>query len=203
MVGGRTLDATRDAEIKRATLELLSEEGYDRVTIDAIAARAKAGKATIYRRWGSKAELVVEALNDLKASLGSLPDTGSLAGDLHAFYGRAAASPDSPFRLVCGLAPAVVRDAELARAFHEGFVAARTAEVDELIERARRRGEVPVGRDFTLWKGLFPALVLHRMMFVGVEPDAAYVRAIVDQVLLPLALAPAATSEQPTEGPST
>ncbi len=59
---GRQLDASRDAALRDAALGLLAEIGYDRLSIDAVAARAKASKMTIYRRWSGKAELVVDAL---------------------------------------------------------------------------------------------------------------------------------------------
>ncbi len=59
---GRPLDASRDDALRASALELLADIGYDRLTIDKIAAHAGAGKATIYRRWSGKAELVVDAL---------------------------------------------------------------------------------------------------------------------------------------------
>ena len=59
--GGRPRDATRDAVIMSAALEVLAEHGYDRMTMDQVAKRAGAGKATLYRRWPSKADLVAQA----------------------------------------------------------------------------------------------------------------------------------------------
>src|SRR3954467_1290919 len=82
---GRRRDHTRDAEILDAALEVLAETGYDGMTIDMVAARAKAGKATLYRRWASKSDLVIDAVGCMKKGvydLDNLPDTGSLRGDL-------------------------------------------------------------------------------------------------------------------------
>src|SRR3954451_7303832 len=86
---GRPRDETRDAVILTATLQVLAEVGYDRLTIDAVATKAKASKATVYRRWTGKATLVVDAIQTLKpkpAGDGEVPcywpDTGSLRGDL-------------------------------------------------------------------------------------------------------------------------
>src|SRR5580700_5639700 len=93
--GGRPLDASRDVALRDATLALLAEIGYDRLTIDAVAARAHSSKATIYRRWSGKAELVVDALHSLKGSPPT-PDTGSLRGDLEAIA-QGATSGDSRF----------------------------------------------------------------------------------------------------------
>src|ERR1700734_4422967 len=92
---GRHLDASRDAALRDAALELLAEIGYDRLSIDAVAARAKASKMTIYRRWSGKAELVVDALSCLRKP-GEVPDTGSLRGDLQAL-GRRSDNPGARF----------------------------------------------------------------------------------------------------------
>src|SRR3954470_17199318 len=82
---GRKRDHTRDPEILEAALDVLAETGYDGMTIDMVAARAKAGKATVYRRWSSKAELVIDAVACMKRGdldEANLPDTGTLRGDL-------------------------------------------------------------------------------------------------------------------------
>src|ERR1700712_1282335 len=82
---GRKRDHSRDAEILQAALDVLAETGYDGMTIDMVAARAQAGKATLYRRWPSKAELVLDAVACMKQSdlhPDELPDTGTLRGDL-------------------------------------------------------------------------------------------------------------------------
>src|ERR1700734_1414294 len=92
---GRQLDATRDAALRDAALELLAEIGYDRLSIDAVAARAKASKMTIYRRWSGKADLVVDALR-CPGKTGEVPDTGSLRGDLQAL-GRRSDNPGARF----------------------------------------------------------------------------------------------------------
>src|ERR1700730_6730586 len=80
-------EESRDPESLRAALDVLAETGYERMTMDAVAARARTGKATIYRRWASKAQLVVDAIASaghmgVTTQRASLPDTGSLRGDL-------------------------------------------------------------------------------------------------------------------------
>src|ERR1700685_4461748 len=111
--GGRPLDASRDVALRDAALTLLAEIGYDRLTIDSVAARAHASKTTIYRRWSGKAELIVDALNSLKGSQ-PVPDTGSLRGDLEEIA-RGAVSTDHCFdaQLMIGLITALARDEEL------------------------------------------------------------------------------------------
>ena len=89
------VEGDREHEILAATLEILTEVGFDKLTMDAVAARAKASKATLYRRWENKASLVIEALHSSKEEP-PLPDTGTLRGDLtSAFCGMGGlADPD-------------------------------------------------------------------------------------------------------------
>src|ERR1700754_1260679 len=74
--------STREAELLAVTLELLQEHGYDRLTLDAVAATARASKATLYRRWPTKAELVMAAFIEGTRVVAVDPDTGTLRGDL-------------------------------------------------------------------------------------------------------------------------
>src|SRR5205085_8345736 len=90
MVGAVTADhavqaspwSPRETELLEATLQLLQEHGYDRLTLDAVAATARASKATVYRRWPSKAELVLAAFIEGIRQVAVAPDTGTLRGDL-------------------------------------------------------------------------------------------------------------------------
>ncbi|MGH9045656.1 MAG: TetR/AcrR family transcriptional regulator [Acidimicrobiales bacterium] len=193
MAAGRLLDTTRDEDIRRAALELLLADGYDRLTIESVAARAHAGKATIYRRWASKADLVIDALNRTKP-LVEPPETGSLSGDLHALVPVAAPGDAGPMSLMYGLATslasALARDPELARAFREHFCQPRQELIARLLGRARARGEVPPGRGSGLFLALIPALLLYRVVFDGEIPDAAYMAEVIDTILVPLATAP-------------
>ena len=72
----------REAELLAVTLELLQEHGYDRLTLDAVATTAHASKATLYRRWPTKAELVMAAFVESTRQVAVDPDTGTLRGDL-------------------------------------------------------------------------------------------------------------------------
>ncbi|MGH3125959.1 MAG: TetR-like C-terminal domain-containing protein, partial [Streptosporangiaceae bacterium] len=125
--GGRYLDSSRDLVLREAALALLAEVGYDRLTMDAVAARARAAKTTIYRRWQGKAELVVDSLNSLKG-VPDIPDTGSLRDDLRALA-ECITSAESRFgaQVTIGMVSALARDAELRRLFGEKFIAPRMA----------------------------------------------------------------------------
>src|SRR3954451_6638713 len=80
------VEGEREDEILDATVRLLMDVGYDRLTMDAVAAAARASKATLYRRWETKASLVLEAVLAQKGPADDLPDTGSLRGDLIASH---------------------------------------------------------------------------------------------------------------------
>ncbi len=190
--GGRSLDASRDVALREAALELLAEVGYDRMTIDAIAARARAGKPTIYRRWRGKAELVVDALNARKTETTAI-DTGSLRGDLEEIA-RTAASRDNQFdgRVMIGLVTALAQDAELRQVFRARFIEPHGSAFKGIFERAVARGEVSAERNLDLLVSLFPALALQHLLIYGKAPDAAFARQVVQDVILPLATAPSA-----------
>jgi AcrR family transcriptional regulator len=184
---GRTRDASRDEALRAAALELLAEIGYDRLTMDAVAARARASKATIYRRWPGKAELIVDALQSLKGT-SLATDTGSLAGDLDA-VARTTASADSQFdaQLMMGLITALARDAELRRVFRERLIDPHTSILKQVFTRAVQRGEMPADSNLDLLVTLYPALMLHHLLTQGKTPGAAYARQVIHEVILPLA----------------
>src|ERR687890_2339532 len=80
--GGRPRDPSRDGVIRAAILSLLAEVGYGSLTMDAVASEAGVGKATIYRRWRTKQDLVVDTISELNRADAEAVDTGSLEGDL-------------------------------------------------------------------------------------------------------------------------
>ena len=187
---GRQLDATRDAALRDAALELLAEIGYDRLSIDAVAARAGASKMTIYRRWSGKADLVVDALSSLRKPR-KLPDTGSLSGDLRALASRSD-SPDARFdaRLVLGVVSALARNPELRQVIREQFIGRGGARLRQVFERAVARGEIPPDRNLDLLISIIPALAIHHLLIFGELPDASFSARVLDELILPLAAAP-------------
>lgn len=207
--GGRRRDASRDDALRTVALELLAEIGYDALTMDAVAERAHAGKGTIYRRWQGKAELVVDALDHAKPPLVEI-DTGSLRGDL---YRLAAAATDTDGELdmlvMIGLVSALPRDPELRTAFREQLIAPRMEAVRAIFERAAARGEIPPVHNIDMLISLMPALMVHHVLLFGAPPERTFARAVIDEVLLPLAanppappsLAPSRTSAAPGEDP--
>lgn len=188
---GRPLDATLDAAIVAAALEGLSELGYDRLSMEEIAARAHAGKGALYRRWPSKAALVVDAVVAWREALAptSVPDTGSLDGDLDALV---AAVPDLDEELrrqmgvVVGLLTAAGRDPELREALSTTALDRPRQMIRSVLDRAVVRGEIPAERDLELVPDVVIGLVQVRVTLQGDVPDRAFVRRVVDGVLRPL-----------------
>ena len=189
--GGRYLDGSRDVVLREAALALLAEVGYDRLTMEAVAARARAAKTTIYRRWRDKAELVVDALNSVKG-VPEIPDTGSLRQDLRALA-ESITSAESRFgaQVTIGMVSALARDAGLRRVFGEKFIAPRMAGFRTVFERAVARGEMPGGHDLDVLARLFPALALQQLVMSGELPDTRFAVQIMNEVVYPLATAPA------------
>ncbi|QBI55709.1 TetR/AcrR family transcriptional regulator [Streptomonospora litoralis] len=195
--GGRHPDAARDAALREAALALLSEVGYDGMTVDAVAARAKAGKNTIYRRWSGKAELVIDALSHAKGDT-EYPDTGSLSGDLHAVADALADTEGRiDARVILGIAHAMARDTELRRVFEESFVTPHTAGLRRVFDRAAARGEIPADRDRELLASVFPALTLQELLVSGAAATPEFARRLMDEVVFPLATAPTRTAGDP------
>jgi AcrR family transcriptional regulator len=189
-VPGRKREASRDDALRQAALEVLAEVGYDRLTVDAVAARAGAGKATCYRRWAGKAELVVDAVSHMKARL-EQPDTGTLRGDLIALTSHAHDADDS-FRVdvQAGLVSGLVRDARLREVFAEHFVGPRKAVFRTVFDQAVERGEIAPVPDVELLSDIVPSMIFHQMILTGRPPDAAFILKVVDDIVLPLAAAP-------------
>jgi AcrR family transcriptional regulator len=195
---GRALDAGRDVALCQATVELLAELGYDRLTIDAVAARARSSKATIYRRWPGKAELVVDALTSLKGEP-LIPHTGSLQGDLEAIAQNSASADNLlDARLMTGLITAMAHDAELRQVFRERLIDPQTEGLKQVFEQAVVRGEVARHRNLDLVVSVYPALMLRHLLMTGELPDARFAQQVIDDVIMPLATAPdsAATAKE-------
>jgi AcrR family transcriptional regulator len=181
------IEGEREAQILDAALGLLREVGYDRLTMDAVAASAHASKASLYRRWGSKARLVADALNRADVGFGApLPDTGTLRGDLLAAACGAGGLIDQlPVQLMAALVTALHHHPDLAAAFQDAFLRPRLGAARELLERARTRGEVRPDVDLDLVVDVLPGVVLHRVFLRGEQPTRDLITRVVDSVVLP------------------
>jgi len=175
----------REQAILDAALELVMEVGYDRLSMDALAERARASKATIYRRWSCKAQVVAEAIRRRKHGDHAVPDTGSLRLDLLEALGAMCLSLDGDESLVAGVMSAMRSDPELA-----GLMRAKVLDgdspVDVVIARAVARGDLPPGTTGALVNEVAPAVVMARLVFRGEPLDEAFTVHLVDEIVLPL-----------------
>ncbi len=195
---GRKRDHTRDTDILEAALDVLAETGYDGMTIDMVATRAKAGKATLYRRWASKSDLVLDAVACMKSKdldLAALPDTGSLRGDLVALV-RPPSIRDAERKLnvMTGVVSMIARDPEMAAAAQEAIVAPRAAANRVIFERAIERGEISADVDLDTLSMIAPAMAAFRTLILRRSPDRDFLIGIIDNVVLPAAQRGAPTS---------
>jgi AcrR family transcriptional regulator len=183
----RQRGAPRASAIRRAALELLVEVGYDRMSMDAVAARAHASKATIYRRWPGKRELVLDAVRARAPDQTVLPDTGSLRGDIIATL-RAMADglAAEDVALMAGVLRAMRSTPELADCMRTHVVEAKRHIGRTLVERAVARGELSPSAHPDLLHEVAPALLFFRLLVTGLPVDDAFLAHIADDVLIPL-----------------
>jgi AcrR family transcriptional regulator len=177
----------RDVAICDATLALLLEVGYDRMSMDAVAARAHASKATIYRRWPGKQELVLDAVKARGVGLTVAEDTGSLRGDLVATYRSAihgSAADDAD--LIAGVLRAMRTTPELADCVRSQVIESKCDVSRVMVARAIARGELPAETDPLILHEVASALWFHRVLVVGGPVDDAFIAHVVDDVLMPL-----------------
>lgn len=185
---GRPVNAAIDEELLRATQDLLIEEGVERLTMDAVARRCGASKATIYRRWPSKTELVVAAAAALFTPP-EVPDTGDLRADLLA-CGRAYLHDEGrSAHVLASVLTASRHDPALRDASREALGAPYSGLFKRVIARAVDRGAVPVGVDVETLAEVFPAFAYQRVAALGLLLVEADVVRVVDGVLLPALLA--------------
>ncbi len=175
----------RECELLAVTLELLQEHGYDRLTVDGVAAAAHASKATLYRRWPTKAELVLAAFVEGTRQVTVDPDTGTLRGDLLKLGESIRGHVSIHAGTIRAVLVEVSRSADLAATMHEQFLDQRKAFMAHVLARAVARGEIKssaVTED--LWDVL-PGYLIYRTVLTGREPSRRTVTDLVDNVLIP------------------
>lgn len=185
--GGRPRDPSRDGVIRAAILRLLAEVGYGALTMDAVASEAGVGKATIYRRWRTKQDLVVDTISDLNRAEAEVVDTGSLEGDLRAMMHRMVKMIDGPTgAATLSLLSTIPHQPALAQAFQDGPLAVWRTSFAELWARAEARGEVAPGLANSVIAETTSALMVQRWLLTGRPVDTAYADEVLDTVVMPL-----------------
>ena len=175
----------RETELLAVTLRLLQQHGYDGLTVDAVATSARASKATVYRRWPSKAELVLAAFIEGIRQVAVPPDTGTLRGDLlhrGKMVGEQARLHASTIRAVL---VEVSRNPALNDALQHQFLDQRKALIHHILHQAVGRGEIDgAAISDELWD-LLPGYLIFRSIIPSRPPTQRTVEALVDNVIIP------------------
>ena len=182
---GRPRDARADRAILQATLHLIAEHGVYEFRTEDVAARAGVGKGAIYRRYGSKDELVTAAVAGLVREEIVVPDTGSTRADLlllmreavELYRGSLAA------QLMPNLIAAIAQRPELARAVRDGFLAGRRAALGEVLRRGVERGDLRPDLDLELALDVLGGPLFYRLLVTGGPIDEQLAEGVADLIL--------------------
>lgn len=175
---GRPRSVESHQAMKNATLELLAEVGYERLSMDAIAARAGVGKTTIYRRYSSKEELVADAIESLREEI-VIPDTGSLWSDLDLIIESAAKTTLTPLgrQILALILSSASSSPQFAQVYWTKYLLPRREGFRVVIERAKERNEIQADIDSDLVFDLLSGVMLYAQIFPPTtEPFEAYIR---------------------------
>ncbi|BBZ52889.1 TetR/AcrR family transcriptional regulator [Mycobacterium heidelbergense] len=175
----------REAELLAVTLRLLQEHGYDGLTVDAVVGEARASKATVYRRWPSKAELVLAAFIEGIRQVAVPPETGTLRGDLLQLGETICRQGQQHASTIRAVLVEVSRRPALNDALQHQFLDQRKALFQHILQRAVDRGEIAeVAIADELWD-LLPGYLIFRSIIPGQAPTRRTVQALVDDFIVP------------------
>lgn len=187
----------REREILDATITVLLDVGYDKLTFDLVAHEAHASKATLYRKWSGKSALVMDAVRnskDCSHHMRETPNTGDLVCDLVQFSENPNGKPAIVTAILGALAPALHRDNALRAAFTATFFRPRIEQFRQILRNAQARGELSAGVDIDLVADVVPAMAIHHSLLDGTPPTTEYLTRVIAEVLLPALGATAQTT---------
>lgn len=181
---GRPRDPETQESILRATREVLLEVGYAGLTIEGVAARAGAGKATVYRWWPTKGDLVLESAAD-HLDIGFVPDTGDTARDLTTAAGQLIETFTDRLAGVVILAAVASLDDDpsMAASFRENWVYPWRSSAEHAIRRGIERGDLPATTDVSLTLDLIVGIVFQRTLVMREPETDGLAEAVVDLLL--------------------
>ncbi len=175
----------REAELLAVTLRLLQEAGYDGLTVDAVAAAARASKATVYRRWPTKAELVLAAFIEGVRHVAVAPETGTLRGDLLQLGEVISDQARAHASTMRAVMVEVARSPALNDVMQHEFLNQRKALFKHILAQAVERGEIDAAAvSEELWD-VMPGYLIFRSIWSGRPPNRRTVQSLVDDVIIP------------------
>src|ERR1700739_2554030 len=181
----------RETEFLEVTLRLLQQHGYDGLTVDAVATTARASKATVYRRWPSKAELVLAAFIEGIRQVAVPPDTGTLRGDLLRVGQLVCEQARKHASTMRAVLFEVSRNPALNDVMQRQFLDQRKALIQHILRQAVERGEIDQAAiSNELWD-LLPGYLIFRSIIANRPPTQRTVQALVDDVIIPALTRPA------------
>ncbi|GIF97227.1 TetR/AcrR family transcriptional regulator [Catellatospora citrea] len=174
--------------IQAAVVEELAAVGYGRLSIEAVARRAGVAKTAVYRRWGSKLEMVLEIVAGVAGRKLPLPDTGTLTGDLTVFMQILVIALRHPLasQIIPDLLAEASRNAEIAQTLQQALRANQHEIGTLLVGRAVERGELPTGTDPDLAVDLIVGPIYWRLTVNRDPLPTDYVKRLVDAVIAAL-----------------
>ncbi|MFI7618227.1 TetR/AcrR family transcriptional regulator [Nonomuraea terrae] len=183
--GAAVLQPTVTQAITEAVLDELAEQGYARLSMEAVAKRAGVGKSALYRRWSSKQEMAISVISEFSMEQVTVPDTGSLRGDLRAALDTLMKWLTHPrfSRIMPDLVAEAARNPELGEAVETLVGMPKRERVAAMFQRAIDRGELPQDTDLELALDLLAAPLYWRLVVRSAAPDPAYMDNLTDALL--------------------
>ena len=173
---GRPRSADADQAIVRATLEVLLEEGFRGLSVEAVRQRAGVGKATIYRRFPDKDALVAAAIRSLHRGFEEPPDTGSLIEDIEVIWREAYAADPRMTSFAPRLLADAANDPEMHAIFRAALIEPRREYLGAILRRGVERGELRDDVDLDVVIDLIAGPYIYRLLIDGGDPTVSMER---------------------------
>ena len=181
---GRPRSTECHGAILDSVLQMMQKNGYNAVTIEGVARHAGVGKQTIYRWWGSRAELILDAFANHAADLVPTPDRGSLREDLDVFMNTGFKRLSRDYGTIMrGLMADAALDPDFAKILREAFIFKRRKAVMEILKRGIERGEIAKDTDLDLMTDMLFGPVWFRLLVQHAKLDTAFARQLVTGVI--------------------
>ncbi|WP_445168739.1 TetR/AcrR family transcriptional regulator [Mycolicibacterium sp. Dal123E01] len=175
----------REARLLAVALRLLQERGYDGLTVEAVATEARSSKATIYRRWPSKEELVLAAFVEGTRSSQTSPRTGSLRSDLLVIGASVCQHVGEHASTMRAVLAEMARSPALTAAFHDRFVDQRRLVMEDVISEAVARGEIDAEAVTPETYDLLVGYLVFRSLVSDEPPTEHTIHSLVDKIVMP------------------